>query len=151
MALWSRSGLDHILGLIAQIRDHHRNLETGVRNGPTALKTSQDVSEPQNYLQDNSFFTDKTHLSVELWRWTTRRMLKKADEMKNLLCSCWCEATGLHSDCEIRLKLKRFISTINPLYRMDCQSSLQCQPRYDAPVSSRVDMHCVSQANWKGL
>lgn len=59
MSLRSRSGLDHILGLIAQIREHDGNLETGVGNGPTALKTSQDVSEPQNYLQDNSFLQIK--------------------------------------------------------------------------------------------
>lgn len=51
-------------------------------------------------------------------------MLKKVDEMKSFLCSCWCEVIGFYFDCEIWLELKCFILMINFLYRMDCESSL---------------------------
>lgn len=42
--------------------------------------------------------------------------------------------TRLHTECETRLSLKRFISMpINPPNRMSSNCSLQCQRRYQAP------------------
>lgn len=59
MSLRSRSGLNHILGLVGNVRHHDRNVKTGDKNDPTASKNSQGVSEPQNSLQDYSFLQIK--------------------------------------------------------------------------------------------
>lgn len=66
MSLRSRSGLNHILGLIGNNQDHARNLKRGDRNDHTANKTVKMFSNHRTIYR-TTLSTGRTYLSAELF------------------------------------------------------------------------------------